>query len=212
MSAGLDQAFSLAVAELGMASASWLFCTEVAAEQGDEGVRSLRDQLGRSWPVLDAICAAWDRGHRPPPVDASGLWARLGDVNRIVVVGLETRWLDALVARRPAAVRVGLVQHSELSPDWGRVRTNLGDVVEPLELDAFQGWAGRRSAVVSFVYGDGGAALFALSSWVRVSGPDVRTQFRSLVGWDVLRVPISVYPRWLVAVPRSDFTELEAAR
>lgn len=209
MSARLDQAFSLAVAELGMASAGWLFASEVAAEQGDAGVRALRDELGRRWPVLDAICAAWERGHRAPAVDASGLWVRLGDVNRVVVVGLETRWLDALVARRPAEARIGLVHHSEFSPDWERVRSNLRGVVERVDLDGFQGWAGRRSALVSFVYGDGGAALFALSSWVRVSGPDVRTQFRSLVGWDVLRVPLSVYPRWLVAVPRAEFTDVE---
>jgi hypothetical protein len=209
MNAGLDQAFSLAVAELGMATAGWLFAAEVAEEEGLEGVQRLRDALGRRWPVLDAVCAAWERGLRPPPVDASQLWARLGDVGRVVFVGLEARWLDAFVARRPADVRIGLIRHSELSPDWERVRANLGEAVELVDLDAFQAWGGRRSAVVSFVYGDGGRGLFALSTWVRVSGPDVRTQFRSLVGWDVLRVPLSVYPRWLVAVPPSDFTEVE---
>ena len=138
------------------------------------------------------------------------LLARLEGVTRVVVVGLEARWLDALMAVLPASVKVGLVKHSEFSPDWERVTANLGGRVELLELADFQSWAGQRSALLSFVYGAGdGAGLFALSAWVRVCGPDVRTQFRELIGWDVLQVPLSIYPRWLVAVPPGDFTQLE---
>lgn len=211
MSSSLDQAFSLAAAELGMASAGWLFTEEVFHGEGAEGVQRLRDALGRKWPVLDAICAAWLSGARAPQVDAGALLSRLEGVTRVVVVGLEARWLDALMAALPASVRVGLVKHSELSPDWERVSANLGGRVELLELDDFQAWAGQHSALLSFVYGaGGGAGLFALSAWVRVSGPDVRTQFRELIGWDVLRVPLSIYPRWLVAVSADDFTQLES--
>lgn len=210
MSSGLDQAFSLAAAELGMASAGWLFTEEVFQGEGAEGVQRLRDALGRRWPVLDALCAAWLDGARAPQVDAAALVARLEGVTRVVVVGLEARWLDALLAVLPRSVRVGLVKHSEFSPDWDRVSANLSGRVELLELADFQSWAGQHSALLSFVYGaGGGAGLFALSAWVRVSGPDVRTQFRDLIGWDVLRVPLSIYPRWLVAVSADDFTQLE---
>lgn len=210
MSASLDQAFSLAAAELGMASAAWLFAEEVHQGEGVNGIQQLRDALGRRWPVLDAICAAWLAGARAPRVDATSLLARLEGVTRVVVVGLEARWLDALMVTLPASVRVGLVKHSEFSPDWDRVTANLGGRVELLELADFQGWAGQRSALLSFVYGTGdGAGVFALTAWVRVSGPDVRTQFRDLIGWDVLQVPLSIYPRWLVAVAPGDFTQLE---
>ncbi|MDP3156685.1 MAG: hypothetical protein Q8N23_28695 [Archangium sp.] len=212
MSGGTDQAFALAAAELGMASAAWLFTAEADASEGPEAVQGLRDVLGRNWPVLDAVCAAWQSGARPPRVDATGLAQRLTGITRVVVVGLEVRWLDALVKALPASVRVALVRHSEFSPDWERVLANFGGRVELLELSEFQSWAGQRSVLLSFVYGAGGAeGLFALSAWVRVSGPDVRTQFRQLLGWDVLSVPLSIYPRWLVAVSATDFTQLELA-
>lgn len=208
---GLDQAFSLAAAELGMASAAWLFVAEVDGGEGTEGVQRLRDALGRRWPVLDAVCAAWLGGARAPVVDASPVVSKLEGITRVVVVGLEVRWLDALVAALPSTVRIALVKHSEFSPDWERVVANLAGRVELLELADFQSWAGQRSVLLSFVYGAGGVGgLFALSAWVRVSGPDVRTQFRELLGWDVLRVPLSIYPRWLVAVSPDAFTQLES--
>jgi hypothetical protein len=212
LSGGLDQAFSLAAAELGMASAAWLFTAEVHEGEGPEGVERLRDALGRRWPVLDAIAAAWLAGTRVPVVDAGPICKRLEGTARVVVVGLEVRWLDALVRALPAEVRIGLVRHSEFSPDWDRVVANLGGRVELLELSDFQAWAGQRSVLLSFVYRGGDASgLFALSAWVRVAGPDVRTQFRELLGWDVLGVPLSVYPRWLVAVSPADFTHLESS-
>lgn len=211
MRKGLDQAFALAAAELGMASAGWLFTEQSFEAEGDEGVRNLRDSLGRRWPVLDAICAAWLAGGRAPVIDAAPLLTHLESVTRLVVVGIEARWLDELVRALPKDVRLGLVRHSEFDPDWERVTSNLGGRVELLELTDFQSWAGRRSALLSFVYGAGGpGGLFALAAWVRVAGPDVRTQFRELLGWDVLGVPLSIYPRWLIAVAAEDFTHLEA--
>ena len=211
MNESLNQAFTLAAAELGMASAAWLFIEQSFEAEDEEGVRQLRDSLGRRWPVLDAICAAWLTGVRAPVIDAAPLLERLQNITRLVVVGVEARWLDALLRVLPRDVRVGLLRHSEFDLDWTRVLGNLGGRVELLELSDFQAWAGRRSAMLSFVYGAGGqGGLFALSAWVRVSGPDVRTQFRELLGWDVLGVPLSIYPRWLIAVASQDFTHLEA--
>lgn len=207
MSASLDQAFALAAGELGLASASWLFAKEVHACEGRTGIENLRDALGRTWPVLDAICAAWLDGLRGPTVDASVLVQRMQGLRRLVLVGLESHWLDLLLPQLPEGLQLGLLRHSEFDPDWLRVRANLGERVELLDLADFQSWAGARSGLLSFVYG-GGSALFALSSWARVYGPDVRTQFRELIGWDVLQVPISIYPRWLVAVPPDQFTFL----
>lgn len=212
MTVRLGQAFRLAATELGMASAAWLFVAEVAAAEGDAGVASLRDALGRTWPVLDAVCAAWLAGARAPTVDAGEVLPILEDVTRVVVVGLETTWLDALVAALPAATRVALVRHGDLAPDWRRVLSNYQRRVEPLELADFQAWAGPRSALVTFVYGKtDGEGTFANSTWLRVAGPDVRTQFRALIGWEVLRVPLEVYPRWLQAIDAEAFTHLEPA-
>lgn len=208
MSGGLEQAFMLAAGELGMASAAWLFTEEVASSEGAAGVESLRDGLGRRWPVLDAVCAAWLEGIKAPTPDASEL--DLEELQRLVVVGFEARWFDALMAAVPSTLRVGLVRHSEFSPDWARVAANYRSL-ELLELSEFQSWAGKRSALLTFVYGSTRSEdPFALSAWARVAGPDVRTQFRSLIGWDVLRLPLPIYPRWLVRVSGEDFTQLEA--
>lgn len=209
MTVSLDPAFTLAAAELGMATSAWLFAQEVHGVQGDDGVSLLRDQLGRKWPVLDAICAAWLEGARPPGIDAQPLVDRLHGFRRLLIVGLEARWLDPLLAGLPASLRLGLLQHSELLPDWQRVASNLPSRVEFVDLAHFQTWAGSSSALLSFVYGCSNTSqdeLFTTTSWARVSGPDVRTQFRELLAWDVLEVPLKLYPRWLVAVSPDTFT------
>lgn len=208
MKGRLGQAFRLAAGELGMASAAWLFVEECARD-GDERVRALRDELGRDWPVLDAVCAGWEQGVRAPVVDATEVTPALEGVARLVVVGHETLWLDALVAALPASVRIGLVRQQDLVPDWERVASNWRGRVELLGLGDFQAWAGAHSGLLTFVYGDGRAQLFTLPAWLRVSGPDVRTQFRALVGWQVLRLPLLVYPRWLAAAEGEGFTSLE---
>lgn len=210
MSAGLDQAFALAAAELGMATAAWLFTDEAQRSGGDDARRALRDALGRRWPVLDAICAAREAGAVAPEADPRKLLTHLEGISKVLVVGIETRWMDRLVATLPASTEIGLLRHSELSPDWPRVEANFNGRVTLVDLTEFQAWAGHRSALLSFVYGGDASGLFALSAWVRVSGPDVRTQFRELVGWEVLGVPLSIYPRWLVPVTADQFTRLEA--
>ena len=212
-SAALEQAFALTAGELGMVSASWLFAREVAAAEGLPAVSQLRDDLGRRWPVLDAVCAAFVLGESFPHVKRDGVLQRLQGFRRLLIVGLESHWLDALLAGLPVDLRVGLLRHSDLSPDWNRVQANLGQRISLVDLSDFQLWAGSRSAILSFVYGAGlpGAhKLFATSAWARAWGPDTRTQFRELIGWDVLGVPLSVYPRWLVSVPKEQFTAVEA--
>ena len=203
----IEQAFRLAVGELGMASASWLFAREVFEAEGPEGVERLRDELGRRWPVADAVCAAWLSGARPETPEASEL--ELGGLQRLVIVGFESRWVDALMALPQVPTHVALLRHSEFPVDWRRVLANFDGRVQLLELSDFQSWAGTRSALLTFIYGSRGSeGPFAPSAWVRVAGPDVRTQFRELIGWDVLRVPLAVYPRWPVRSPAEDFTQV----
>lgn len=204
----VGQAFRLAAGELGMASAAWLFVEEAAAVGGDDAVRGLRDTLGRNWPVLDAVCAGWLDGVRPAAPEVGELLALLRGAARLVVVGLEARWLDALVAALPPETRVALVQTSALDTDWARVVANYGGRVTLLRLADFQAWAGPRSVLLTFAYGRSGSQVFVLPSWLRVAGADVRLQFRTLVGWRVLQVPMAVYPRWLVATDADTFTAL----
>lgn len=192
-----------------MASASWLFVQECAQVGAEAAVVALRDELGRDWPVLDAVCAAWLSGRNVPGVNAAEVLPALEEISRLVVVGHETLWLDALVASLPEQVRVGLVRHLDLVPDWERVASNYQGRVELLFLSEFQAWAGPRSALLTFVYGRRGGETFTLPAWLRVAGTDVRTQFRALVGWEVLGAPVSVYPRWLVAADPEVFTHLE---
>ena len=193
MTSSPDPAFTLAAAELGMATSAWLFAEEIHAIEGSEGVALLGDRLGRKWPVLDAICAAWLDGARPPKVCVQPLIDRLQGFRRLL--------------------RLGLLRHSELLPDWERVASNLPSRVEFVDLANFQSWAGARSALLSFVYGCSNTSqdeLFTTTSWARVAGPDMRTQFRDLFAWDVLGVPLRLYPRWLVTVTPDQFTWVHA--
>lgn len=201
---GLDQAFRVAAAELGMCSAAWLFAREVSGEP--EGVRVLREELGRDYPVLDAVCALWLEGRRAPELHLDGVLAACAGASRVVVAGLEATFLDALVAL--LTVPIFLVKHSTLEPSWERVLANYGDRVAATDLENFQRHAGRRSVLVSFAYGTRDDRTHVKPSTLRVLGPDVRTQFRSVVAWDVLRSPMYVYPRWLVEVPAAEFSEL----
>lgn len=191
-----------------MASAAWLFAETAAHDGGPTAVLALRDALGRTWPVLDAICAAWCDGVRPPVPVLEGAMPVLDTAARVVVVGIEARWMDVLVARLPATMRIGLVRSSPLEPDWTRVVANHRGRVELLRLSEFQSWAGPRSVLMTFVYGRSGSQAFVLPSWLRVSGEDVRLQFRALLGWNILGVPMLVYPRWLSATEVAGFTDL----
>lgn len=211
MSAMLQQAFRIAASELGHASAAWLFVRESAALEGDAGVHALRDNLGRQWPVLDAVCAGWLEGARAPVVQADEVLPTLAGATRVVVVGLESQWLDALVAALPPSTRIGLVQHGDPVTHWPRVVANYGQRVELLQLADFQSWAGPRSVLMTFVYGQSHEQVFVLPSWLRMAGPDVRLQFRALLGWRVLGVPLELYPRWLVAAGSDTFTDLRPA-
>lgn len=203
------QAFKLAASELGMASASWLFVRETAAENGPEGVVTLRDQLGRTWPVLDAVCAGWLNGQRVAHFHSRQLETRLQGIRKIVFVGHEAHWLDALLTQLPPGIPVGLVQEGEsTSTQWTRVFANYRGRVEPLTLTNFQAWAGARSVLVGFVYGSPGQQFFVPPTWLRAAGSDVRLQFQALLGWRVLGLPLEIYPRWLVATDPHTFTDL----
>lgn len=210
--ARLHQAFRLAAAELGMASAGWLFVSTAARAGADAAVVELRDILGRTWPVLDAICAGWLEGARPldtpTPAMYQTLSAALAGAWRVVVVGVESRCLDALCATLSAPVRLGLIRHSDLDPDWNRVLANHRGRIEALDLSNFQTWAGPRSVLLTCTYGTTDGQHFVLPAWLRVAGSDVRLQFRDLIGCNMLAVPLHVYPRWLVTVDSHSFTGL----
>lgn len=208
------QAFRLAAAELGMASAAWITVEACAEAAGDAAVAELRDALGREWPVLDAVCAGWMQGSRRPQPAPEGLQPALAGTKRLVIVGHEALWLDALVAALPdgpnagrPSLRLGLVCEGDPLADWDRVLANHGGRVERLALADFQAWAGPRSSLLTFVYGQGNGTVFVLPPWLRVSGSDVRLQFRQLLGWSVLGLPLQVYPRWLVAASADTLTE-----
>lgn len=204
---GLEQAFTAAAGELGMCCASWLFAQNVAESAGEGAVAELRDALGRAFPVLDSVCAQWQQGERVEP-DPAAVLSLLSGVDRVVIVGLESLFVDALISALPAGVKVALLRHSSFPVDWDRVRANQPERLQLVDLESFQGWAGARSALVTFAYGVQGGSAHVVPQWLRASGEDVRTQFRSLIAWDVLRAPMFVYPRWLVEVGTESFTEV----
>lgn len=204
--AAVGPSFLTAAAELGMCSAAWLFVREVAAIGGAAQVAELRDRYGRDFPVLDAVCALYLRGQRAPRIELAGVLDALAGARRVLVVGIESAFLDALVPRLDA--QIGLLTHGELDTDWPRVLSNFGGRVEACDLGSFQRYAGSRGAVLTFLYGVNATTGHVNPAWLRVSGGDVRTQFRSLIGWDVLGSEMYVYPRWLVQAPLGDFSHV----
>lgn len=208
---GLDQSFSVAAAELGFCSAAWLFVRELDAAGGDDAVRALRDELGRLFPVLDAVVAQWLDGRRAPIIDPAKVLRACEGATTLLVVGLEADFLDALLPEVSASElrNIVLLRYSSLGDvDWERVLANYEGCVVSTDLAAFQRWAGTRTAVLTMTYGADEHSAHVHPAWLRLMGEDVRTQFRSFIGWDVLRRPMEVYPRWLVEVPASDFTEV----
>lgn len=203
---GLDQSFAVAAAELGFCSAAWLFARELAEVGGDAMVRALRDELGRTFPVLDAVSAQWLDGLRAPIIETSHVLAACAGATTLLVVGLEADFLDALLPSLGDR-SVVLLRYSNLGEvDWDRVLANYAGSLDSTDLASFQRWAGTRTSVLTPVYGADAHSAHVQPAWLRLIGEDVRTQFRSFVGWDVLRRPMAVYPRWLVEVPRADFT------
>lgn len=203
----IGQALRVAAAELGMASAARLFVREVAAAAGAEGVAELRDRLGREYPVLDLIAGRWlAAGDLGGELDVDAVALALAGVRRLVVVGIEADALDALLPRLDG-VEVGLCTEGRaLMPEWRRVLANYDGVAQAIGLADVALWAGGRSAILTFVYGGDRHVVHASPQWLRISGPDVRTLFRSLIAWDVLGEAPEVYPRWSAEVDRTTFS------
>lgn len=205
---GLDQAFTAVAGELGMASAAWLFVRSVAKHTGDEGVTALSDRLGGDFTVVDAVAKRWLEGERAPKIDTAAVLGAIGKSTRLVLVGIESMFVDALVEHAPPDLKIATVAHSPFPVEWDRVLDNWDRRVERVDLDTFQQWAGHRSTLLTFSYGHHGAHALVLPLWLRVAGPDVRSQFRSLVAWDVLGTPLDLYPRWLVQTDSDQLTHV----
>ncbi len=203
---GVDAAFRVAVSELGMCAAAWMFVEEVAAVGGPDLVAELRLALGVDWPVLDAVASAWLSGEARPPLAIDAVLEVIGPASRIVCVGLEVEALDRLLEATDAPVWI--VRESVFGPDWARVQANYEGRVGFEGLDTFQRLAGPRSVLLTFGYGTDDRSTHVLPAWIRASGEDVRTRFRSLVLWEVLHRPFQVWPRWLVEVPLEVFSSV----
>lgn len=211
LSPRLGPAFALAASELGMASAARLFVREIAASGGEELVGSAARGLGREFPVLGCVAARWLAGARAPDPTPAGVLAAARGLTRLLIVGLETAWLDALL---PACrgIEVGLLL-DDLSPapDVRRVLANYDGAAAGVPLGELHRWAGRRSGLLCFVYGSDDHVVHVPGAWLRVSGPDVRTQFAALIGWNILGAAMELYPRWLAETQASDFSAVVAS-
>ncbi len=201
-------AFRLAAAELGMCSAARLFTKELLAAGGEALLEEARERLGAEFPVLDLVAEEAMAGRPARPIDATAVAAALGTATTVLVVGLEAFFLDALVPAIRGA-RIGLVLgEGGLEGEVRRVLANFGDEVEEVRIGDVLRWAGRKSALLTFVYGATAHHAYVAPVWLRVAGTDVRTQFRTLVGWDVLGRPPPLYPRWLVEAPIEPFSRV----
>ena len=191
-----------------MCSAARLFTNELLAEGSSALLSEAREALGPEFPVFDLVASEALEGRCPAPIDAAPAAHALREPGSLLVVGLEAFFLDALVPALPNA-RVGLVLgEGGLLADVRRIVANFNGRVEEVRLGDVQRWAGNRSAMLTFVYGTHGPNAYVQPSWLRVAGSDVRTQFRTLVGWDVLGRATSLYPRWLVETAIEPFSRV----
>lgn len=208
LSPALVQSFAVAATELGFCSAAWLFVEQVAAHGGDAQVQAMRDMLGRTYPILDAVCAAWLDGERQPVIDTNAAVRALHGAKTLVVVGFESSFLDVLLPQLHDR-EVYLLSHGSVDDlTWKRMLANFDVPVRSVDLVSFQRLAGSQSALLCMVYGATEHGVHVPPAWLRLFGDDVRAQFRSFVGWDVLRRSMYVYPRWLIEAPRRDFTRI----
>lgn len=203
----IAQAFEVVMGELGFASAAWLFVREVADKGGEALVQELRDTQGRAFPVLDAIAAAWQRGQRGPAINLAPVLAACRGVRRLLIIGLEADFLDALLPRLEG-IEIGLLRYSLIEVDWARVQANYNGRATLTDMVSFQDFAGRDGAILTFLYSHSEHIAHVRSAWLRLIGVDVRAQFRSIIGWEVLNGPLEVYPRWLVETTTHDFSEI----
>ena len=192
-----------------MFTASTLFLRELQRREGIEAIAALRARLSREFPVFDAVADRWTAGP-PPPLSPSLVVDAARGTTRVLVAGFDADPLDALVDALAPEARIGLVANvGELCGDLSRTLANYAGRVELVDLAAMPAWVGRKSALVTFVYGvDEHDTAYTSLAWLRAQGPDVRTQFRSIIGWNLLGAAPSIHPKWVVASSIDDFSEL----
>lgn len=204
--ASASSAFRLSAAELGMCSAARLFAAELHAAGGAPLLEEARDRIGPDYPIFDIVASETLEGRPPARINPASVVTALGSAKLVLVIGIEAYFLDALVAALPAA-RIGLVLgEGGLEGERRRILANFGGRVEDVPLSDVLRWAGRRSAMLTFIYGTVSTNAYVAPVWLRVAGPDVRPQFRTLVGWDVLNRAPALYPRWVVEAPLEPFS------
>jgi hypothetical protein len=194
-----------------MFSASRLFAAQLLDEPDPRVVAEVVELLGDRYPVFDAVAHSVLSARSLPPIDAAPVMHALSGLARLVVIGMEAVCLDALLERAPNELRIALVPDVLEGANLSRVAANYSGAVEFLGLDTFQGWAGRRSALLTTVYGSDGFQATVCQAWLRAHGPDVRSRFRSIIGWNVLGPKMAAHPRWLGDTSADEFAPLVAA-
>lgn len=218
---GLERSFQLAAVELGRLSAARLFVRVLAEEGGATALDAAEAELGEGSSMFAAVAAATRAGAPVPAPAADVLAPVVPALDRVLVAGLETDGLDALVARWPA-LQVGLVRNMSDDLAWARVMANYGGRLCAVSLEDWPAWAGPRSALLTFCYGfavqpgeavdvasepaasDGatnpahpsatsilGRQAWVDPLWLRMLGPDTNRRFSAQIGWNLLPVPPS---------------------
>ncbi len=208
--ASMLDAFGLAAAELGMFSAARLFCQSILAEGGDVAgaLLSLQRLIGPTYPVVDVVASSTQAHLTLPSPSADAIAAELDGLKRVIVIGTEAWILDSLRARLPSTVGLSVVIDTTLPADATRIAANFEGRAELIGPDDVIARAGARVGLITAVYGCDGFKATVCSAWLRVMGPDTRTLFGSLLGWDLLGAPMDAYPRWLRETTVDDFSAI----
>ncbi|MCC7181117.1 MAG: hypothetical protein IT177_22250 [Acidobacteria bacterium] len=206
---GFEPAFRTCAGELGVWSAARLFVNAAWAAGGETAVEALHDDLGLRYPVVDDVARRVLTVRAPlGPPRVDGVLARCEGLRALVVVGVEAALLGPVVDSLPPQVDVVALFDSTFPVDATRVQASWAPRVRLADLASFQRAAGSRSALVTPVYGADVFRAVVAPIWVRAHGPEVRLQFRRLIGVNLVGPRMAAYPRWLIDTPADDFTDL----
>lgn len=210
MNSRITRAMLDASAELGLFSSA-LLLLETCLEIGKDTVIEVQQEVGRDFPVFDAICR---QGMTPSDIRrrvaaiAADVGDCLEDVKTLVVTSVEIELLDQLAMQYPdLAIRV--VVHDGRA-DRARIESNFAARVTTIDMSRFQDYAHPvESALLVPGYDvTRGRIISTFPTASRILGEDTQYLFSEIIAVDLLGNGLHFFPRGLVELALDHFTQI----
>jgi len=190
------------VSELGAFSTALVLYDTVYRLTNREGAVWLGEKLEEYFPLYGEIV---ETGLSPTEIELTiekvieAVIENLRDFSSIVVVGIESVFLDNLSRKLPES-QVYFIPHSE-NIEEERVLANFPSNVHLADVREVMSLGGLRSVLLSYIFCQIQEDSFVYPVALRSIGPDVRSSYNQIIGLNIL----SDYKRYL-----SDMTPLYA--